>query len=177
MILEVQRTSMSFKSWFEDLVEAGGSWLGLGILILILTWSLVFDFEGAKSFYILWVLIWGFGGSWRFLTWVWHLDLFLDMVTSLWYTHDPNFGSLSCFWSCKAHLCPLSPDLGLWRRLEVPDLGSSSWFLFGYGQWSLLQQCTQFWLSILVLKVQRNSISYCTLENTGVSWLGLCILI
>ena len=28
-------------------------------------------------------LIWGFGGHWRFLTGVWHLDLDLDMVRNL----------------------------------------------------------------------------------------------
>ena len=75
-------------------------------MILICIWSLVFgtpiflimalylDFEGAKNIHVLKVLIWGFGGPWRFLTGFWHLDLDLDMVTGLWYTHDPNFGSL-----------------------------------------------------------------------------------
>ena len=55
----------------------------------------------------------GFGGRWRFLTGVWHLDLDLDMVIGLWYTLDLNFGSLSWFWRCKEHPCPLSPHLGL----------------------------------------------------------------
>merc|ERR1712081_144927 len=32
----------------------------------------------------------GFRGHWRFLTGNWHLDFDLDMVTALWYTHDPN---------------------------------------------------------------------------------------
>ena len=41
------------------------------------------DFEGAKNTHFLKVLIWGFGGCWRFLTGVWHLDLDLDMVTGL----------------------------------------------------------------------------------------------
>ena len=41
------------------------------------------DFEGAKNFYDLQVLIWDFGGHWRFLTGVWHLDLDLDMLTAL----------------------------------------------------------------------------------------------
>ena len=27
---------------------------------------------------------------------------------------------------CKEHPCPLSPHLGLWRRLEIPDLGLAS---------------------------------------------------
>ena len=41
------------------------------------------DFESAKNSHVLEVLIWGFGEHWRFLTEVWHLDLYLDMVTSL----------------------------------------------------------------------------------------------
>ena len=65
LILRVQRTSMSFKSSFDDLEDAGGSCLGFGILILIWIWSLVFnttmipilalylDFEGAKKIHVL----------------------------------------------------------------------------------------------------------------------------
>ena len=144
MILKVKRTSMSFKSWFGILEDAGGPWLEFGILILIRILSLVFgtpmfqilalylDFEGAKNIYVLQVWICGFGGCWRFLTGVWHHDLDLDMATGLWYSHDLNFWSLSWFWRCKEHPCPLSPDFGLWRTLEVPDLGLSSWSWFGY---------------------------------------------
>ena len=103
LVLEVQRTSISFKSWFGALEDAGGSWLGFGILILILMWSMVFeapmirilalylDLEGAKNIHVLQVLIGGFGGCWRFLTGVCHLDLDLDMFTGLWYTHFPNW--------------------------------------------------------------------------------------
>ena len=63
---------------------------------------------------------------------VWDFDLDLDMVTGLWHTYVPNFGYLSWFWRCKEHPCPLSPHLGLWRTLEVPDWGltSCSWFGF-----------------------------------------------
>ena len=76
----------------------GGRWrflTGVSMLILVWIWSLVFDttmiqifalyldFEGAKSFHVLKVLIWGFGGCWRFLTGVWHFDLELDIVTGL----------------------------------------------------------------------------------------------
>merc|ERR1712112_544868 len=43
LILKVQRTSLSFKSSFGALEDAGGSLLGFGILILIWIWSLVFD--------------------------------------------------------------------------------------------------------------------------------------
>ena len=82
------------------------------------------------------------------------------MVIGLWYTHIPNFGSLSWFWRCKEHPCPLSPDLGLWRMLEVPDWGLASWSWLGYGHWSLIYPCSEFWLSILILKVQRTSLSF-----------------
>ena len=63
--LKVQRTSVSFKSSFGALEDTGGSWLDLGILILISTRSLFFDlpiiwipalyldFEGAKNIYII----------------------------------------------------------------------------------------------------------------------------
>ena len=86
---------MSFKSSFEALEDAGGSRLGFGIIIMISIWSLVFDttmiqilalhldFEGSKNIHVLEVLIWGFGGCWRFLTGVWHPDIDLDMVTGL----------------------------------------------------------------------------------------------
>ena len=61
------------------------------ILILLLVFdtpmirilALYLDFEGAKNIHVLYVLIWGFGGCWRFLTGIWHLDLDLDMVTGL----------------------------------------------------------------------------------------------
>ena len=157
---------MSFKSWFGASEDPGSYWLGFGILILICIWSLVFgkpifytfalylDFE-AENIHVLKVLIWGFGECWRFLTKVLHLDLNLDMVTDIWYTNSHNFGSLSWFWRCKEHPCPLSPDLGLWRTLEVPDWGLASWSWFLYGHWSLIYPWSNFWLSILILKVQR----------------------
>ena len=53
------------------------------------------DFDGAKNIYVLQVLNLGFGGCWRLLIGVRDLDLYLDMVTGLQYTHSPNFGSLS----------------------------------------------------------------------------------
>ena len=130
LILKVQRTSMSFKPWLRALVGAEGSWLGFGILILILIRSLVFGsliwFQRCKENHVLQVLICSFGGCWRFLSWVWHLYLDLGMVNILWYTHDPNFGSLSWFWRCKEYPCPFSPYLRLWRTQEVPDWGLAS---------------------------------------------------
>ena len=150
LILKMQRTSISFKSWYGALVGAGGSWLGFGILIFIWIWSVVFytlmiqilalylNFEGAKIIHVLKVLIWDFGECWRFLTGVLHLDPDLNMVTVLWYTHDPNFGSLSWVWRCKEHQCPLSPHLGLWRVLEVPDWGLASLSWLEYGDLGLI---------------------------------------
>ena len=157
MILKVQRTSVSFKSWFWALVGGESSWLGFSLLIFTWIWSLVFDpflfqilalyldSEVAKNIHVLQNLIWGSGRCWSFLTWVWHLDHHMDGVTGLRYTKDPNFGSLSWFWRCKEHPCPLSPHLGLWRMLEVPD-----WGWFGYGHWSLIHWGSKFWLSILI---------------------------
>ena len=98
------------------------------------------------------------------------------MVTGLWYNHVPNFGSLSWIWRPNQHPWPKSPVLGLWNMLEVPDwvLAILSWF--GWGTWSLTHPCSQFWLSILILKVWRTSISsksWCgALEDAGGSWLG-----
>ena len=43
LILKVQRTSMSFKSSFRALEDAGEPWLEFGISILIWIWSLAFD--------------------------------------------------------------------------------------------------------------------------------------
>ena len=45
--------------------------------------DLCLNFEGAKNIHVHLVLIWGFGGRWRFLIGVWHLDLDLDMVSGL----------------------------------------------------------------------------------------------
>ena len=45
--------------------------------------ALYLDFEGSKNIHVLYVLIWAFGGCWKFLTRVWHLDLDWDMVPGL----------------------------------------------------------------------------------------------
>ena len=103
------------------------------------------------------------------------------MVPGLWYTPCPTFGSLSWFWMCKEHLCPSSPDMWLWRMLEVPDWGFASWYWFRYSHWSLVHPYSEFWLSILILKVQRTSMSFKSwfgaLEDVGGSWLEFGILI
>ena len=150
LILTVQRTSMSFKSWFGALEDTGGFWLEFCTLILIQMWSLVvgtrifgilalcLDFEGAKNIHVLSVIIWSFGGHWRFLSGVWHHNLDLDMFMGIWYTHVLNFSSSSWFLRCKKHQCPLSPDLGLWRMLKAPDWGLVFWSWFGLSNWSLI---------------------------------------
>ena len=133
LILMLQRTSISFKPWFGALEDSGGSSLGFCILMLNWIWLLVygipmfqicalyFNLEDANNMHVLKLLISGFRVHLRFLTRVWHLYLDLYMVNCLWSTHGPNFGSLSWFWWCKEHVCPLSPDLGFWRMLNVPD--------------------------------------------------------
>ena len=95
-------------------------------------------------------------GPWKLLTRVLHLVLDLDMVIGLWYNHDPNFGSLSWFWRCKEHPCPLSHHLGFWRMPEVPDRGLASWSWFWYGHWSLIHPYSEFWLSIWTFKLKEN---------------------
>ena len=103
------------------------------------------------------------------------------MDTGLWYTHNQNFGCLSWFWRGEEHSCPLSPDLGFWRMLKVCDWGFASWYWFGYAHWSLVHQYSEFCLSILILKVQRTSMSFKSwigaLEDAGGSWLEFGILI
>ena len=122
------------------------------------------------------LLIWSFGGRWRFLPGGWHLDLDLDMVTGLWYTHDPNFGSLSWFWRWKEHPCPLSPHLGLWRMLEVPG--------WGVGILILIWICSMVFYTLMIrtlapylgMKVQKKFMSFKSsfgvLEDAGGSWQG-----
>ena len=97
--------------------------------------TIYIDFEGAKNIYVLLVLIWGSGRCWRFLTGVWHLHLDLDIITGLYFIHDPNFGSLYRFWRFKEHPGPLSPDFGFGKMLEAPDWGFASWYWFGYDHW------------------------------------------
>ena len=84
-------------------------------------------------------------------------------------------------WSCKEHPCPSSPHLGLWWMLEVPYWGLASLSWFGYGYWSLTYLYSKFWLSVLLLKVQRTSMSFKSwfgvLIGDGSFWLGFGILI
>ena len=87
---------------------------------------------------------------------------------------------LSWFWWCKEHPCPLSPHLGLWRTLEVPDWGLAYWSWFEYGHWLLIHPLWEFWLSNLILKVERMSMSFNSwfrdLEDAGASWPGFGLI-
>ena len=106
-ILKVHRTSLTTESWYGALKNTGGSLLGFSTFILIWIFSpffdtpifqnlsLYLDFDGAEDFHVLYFLIWGFQGCWRSLTGVWPLDIDVDMVTGLCYTHIPHLSSLS----------------------------------------------------------------------------------
>ena len=59
LILKLQSTTMSFKSSFGALEDAGGSWLGFGILIFIWIWSWVLDLALVIGFGCgFWLLLW-----------------------------------------------------------------------------------------------------------------------
>ena len=131
--MKVQRTLMSFKCLFWALEEAGGSGLLFGIYISIWIWSLVFDtpmlqivdvyldFEDVQNIHVLWVLTLGLQGCWRFQTGVMDLYFNLYLLTGLWYTYNPNIGSVAYFFS---------PVLRLLRLLKVPVWGHLPWSWF-----------------------------------------------
>ena len=114
------------------------------------------------------------------MTGFWHLDLNLDIVTGIWYTHVPNFVSLSWFegskrsMSCKSSFEALEDVEGSWLGIGILIL---NWMC------SLVFDTPMFWnwLSILILKVQRTSMSFKSwfgyLLGVGGSWLGFGILI
>merc|ERR1711954_344761 len=81
--------------------------------------ALYFDFEGAKIIHVLQVLIWDFGGCWRYLTGVLHPDIDLDMGTGLWYNHIPKFDSLKFQGAKNIHVLKVLiwGFGGLWRFL------------------------------------------------------------
>ena len=105
----------------------------------------------------------------------------LGVVNGLWYIHVLIFGSLSWFRRCKDHPYHLSPHLGLLGTLEVSDWALAFWLWFGYGHLSLIHQCSKYQLSILILKLQRTSMSFKSsfgaLEDAVGSWLGFGIMI
>ena len=126
-------------------------------------------------------MIWGFGGCWRLLAVIWHLDHDLDEVTGLWYTNVLNLCFLSWFERCKEYQGPLCPYLGLRKMLLVPYWGLASWSWYIYGHWLQIDPGFEFRLSILILKVQTTSMSFKSLfgafENVGGALQGFDILI
>ena len=127
LILKVQRTAMSFQSWFFNFEYAGGSQLGIGSLILIYIWSLIFDtpmiqilalyldFEGAKNSHVLYSLTWGFWGWWRFLE---------GLVSTSW------FGYGCCLWYTLWSKFLLSIMI---LYVQQTYMSSKSWFGALYG--------------------------------------------
>ena len=103
------------------------------------------------------------------------------LVTCIWYTHIPNFGSLAWFRRCKEHPCPLSTEEGLCRMLEVPDWSFRSWSWFGYGHLSLIHLFSKSCLSYSILNGKRTSMSFKSqfgpLEVVRGSWLVFTIVI
>ena len=75
----------------------------------------------------------------------------------------------------------LDLHMGLWRMLKVPDCSLASWSWFRYGHCSLICLWFKLWLAILILKLQRTSMSFKSsfgaLEDAGGSWPGFGILI
>ena len=101
---------------------------------------------------------------------LYHLYLDLDMVTCLWYNHDPR---------CKEHPCLLSPHLGLWRMLEVTDWGLASGCWFGCGSWCLIEPWSKFLLFFYFEGAKNIHVLEALIvafEDTGGFWLGFRIL-
>ena len=99
-----------FKTWFGALEDAGGSWLGLCILILIRIWSLVFDKGTLIHDFGCFILKSGSPNSkywrmlevpdWGLVSWSWFRYSRFSLIHP-W----SNFGSLTWFLWCKEHLC------------------------------------------------------------------------
>ena len=103
------------------------------------------------------------------------------MVNCLLYKCMLIICSLYWFWRCKEHPRPLNPDLGGLIILEVCDWGFGSWTWFGYIHLPLKHQWFKFWLSSLILKMLRTSVSFNSwcwaLKEAWGSWLEILILI
>ena len=138
LILEVQGTSTSFKSWFGGVDNFGGLWLGFG------SWSwfgyihLPLKHQWSKFWLssLIWKMLrtsvsfnswcWALKEAW--VSWLEILILILILIWLVCYTHNPYFGSLSFIWRCKEHLCSLSTCVGLWRMLKVSHWVFVFWF-------------------------------------------------
>ena len=152
LILKVQRTSMCFKSSYRALEDVGSSWLGFGSFILIWIWSLVFYIPMFQILALILILkvqgtstsfkssfgaLEDAGGSW----------LGFGILILFGYGHWSFIYPWSKFLlSTKKHPCPLSPNLGLWRTLEVPDSGLAPWSQSKYGHWCLMHPWSKFLL-------------------------------
>ena len=79
------------------------------------------DFVDAKNIHVLNVLSLGFGGCWRFLTGVQHLDLDLDMVSNLAWIF-PKVLSHSDQWKLRYSQSRISTVLSQLREV-VPGWG------------------------------------------------------
>ena len=66
-----------------------------------------------------------------------NVDLHLDIVTGLWYTHAPIL-ALILILEVQRTIMSCKSWFGLWRMLEVSDWGLASWSWFGYGHWSFV---------------------------------------
>ena len=100
--------------------------------------ALYLDFRGAKNIYVLEVLIWGFGGCWRFLTGVWNFDIpgMSKKISEHGYFKDswpypnqdenakPQSGTSSILQSFKSGLKGQRSSLNLQNQDRQPKLGS-----------------------------------------------------
>ena len=96
-------------------------------------------------------------------------------------TYVSKFSFLHWIKRCKEPSCPQSPGLGIWRTLEVPDWGFSSWSWWRWISNLPNYLCFEIRLSTLNKKVQRTPISLKSfiwvVEDSGSSWLGFRFLI
>ena len=144
-MLEVPDWGLASWLWFEiDHWSLTHPWSEFGLSILI--FKVQRTSISFKSSFWLWRTL-------KFPDLGWHLDLDFDMVTGLWYIHDPNLDPLSWFWRCQKYQCPSCPHLGLWKMLDVPDWGLAPWSWFKYGKWSLIHPWSKFGPSTSILKI------------------------
>ena len=121
-------------------------WMGFGILIRIFIWSLHWSWVYPCSKF--WLPILTKKVQRTFISFESWLGLWMMLEVSNWslaYLYWFGYGywslthlcSLSWFWRCQEHVCPLSLDLGLggrWRFLT----GVGIWSWFGYAHCSLI---------------------------------------
>ena len=114
----------------------------------------------------------GFRGFWRFLAVIWHLDLDLDRVNGLWYTHSE-------FWLFILIL-KVSRSFQFWRGAS--EVSGGSWLGFGIliliWIWSLVFDTAMVWmLALLIFNVQRKSMSFKSAFGALEVFRGSCLVI